>query len=151
MDKAEIEGQPVVTIVVDHQKDNDDTPKFENVDFKHVKYDHVKTRCVTIANTGRVPATAGFVDRSIESGQPSGVTPPWLKIKFDRLPDKGSKPGALHEHTLHPDNTVNVELIIYMNDLDLVRRLSERTKTLEDVLVLRIQNNRDYFLPLRGD
>lgn len=151
LDKAENEGRPVVTIVVDHQKDNDDTPKFEGVDFGHVKYDHVKTRSVTIANTGRVPATVGFLDRSVASGQPGGVAPPWLKIKFDRPPDKSSKPGALHEHTLHPGDAVNVEFTVHVNDLDLVRRLSERTETLEDVLVIRIQNGRDYFLPLRGD
>ena len=151
LDIAENEGRSVVTIVVDHQKDNDDAPKFEGVDFGHVKYDHVKTRSVTIANTGRVPATVGFVDRAVESGQPGGVAPPWLKIKFDRPPDKSSKPSASHEHTLHPGDAVNVELTVRVNDLDLVRRLSERTETLEDVLVLRIQNGRDYFLPLRGD
>lgn len=158
LDKAENEGRPVVTIVVDHQRDSDSTtidpasPKFEGVDFGHVKYDQVKTRSVTIANTGRVPATVGFVDRSIESGQPGGVAPPWLKISFDRPPDnKNSNPGALQEHTLHPGDAVNVELTIHVSDLDLVRRLSDKAETLEDVLVLRIHNGRDYFLPLRGD
>ena len=157
LDKAENEGRPVVTIVVDHQRDIDSTdtdssPKFEGVDFGHVKYDHMKIRSVTVANTGRVPATFGFVDRSIDSRQPSGVAPPWLKIKFDRPPDnKSSSPGALQEHTLQPGDAVNVELILHVNDLDLVRRLSEKAETLEDVLVLRIHNGRDYFLPLRGD
>ena len=151
LDRAENEGRPVVTVVVDHQKDNDDTPKFEGVDFGHVKYDHVKTRSVTIANTGRVPATVGFVDRPVESGRPGGVAPPWLKITFDRPPDNlNSNPGALKEHTLHPGDAVNVELTLYVNDLDLVRRLSDKIETLEDVLVLRIHNGRDYFLPLRG-
>ena len=152
LDKAENEGRPIVTIVVDHQKDNDDTHKFEGVDFGHVKYDHVKTRSITIANTGRVPATVGFVDRSVESGQPGGVAPPWLKINFDRPSDnKNSNAGALLEHTLHPGDALNVELTIHVNGLDLVRRLNEKTETLEDVLVLRIHNGRDYFLPLRGD
>ena len=152
LDKAENEGRPVVTIVVDHQKDNDDALKFEGVDFGHVKYDHVKTRSVTIANTGRVPATVGFVDRSVESGRPGGVAPPWLKINFDRPPDNiNSNPGALQEHTLHPGDAVNVELSLHVNDLELVRRLGDKTETLEDVLVLRIHNGRDYFLPLRGD
>lgn len=158
LDKAENEGRPVVTIVVDQQRDSDGTntdhsaSKFEGVDFGHVKYDHVKIRSVTIANTGRVPATIGFVDRSIESGQPGGVAPPWLKINFDRPPDnKNSNPGALHEHTLHPGDAVNVELVLLVNDLDLVRGLSDKVETLEDVLVLRIHNGRDYFLPLRGD
>lgn len=158
LDKAENEGRPVVTIVVDQQRDSDGTntdhsaPKFEGVDFGHVKYDHVKVRSVTVANTGRVSATIGFVDRSIESGQPGGVAPPWLKINFDRPPDnKNSNPGALQEHTLHPGDAVNVELVLLVNDLDLVRRLSDKVETLEDVLVLRIHNGRDYFLPLRGD
>lgn len=158
LDKAENDGRPVVTIVVDQQKENDGTntdpssPKFEGVDFGHVKYDHVKTRSVTIANTGRVPATVGFVDRSFESGQPGGAAPPWLKINFDRPPDnKNSNPGALQEYTLHPGDAVNVELTLHVNDLDLVRRLSDKVETLEDVLVLRIHNGRDYFLPVRGN
>ena len=152
LDKAENEGRPVVTIVVDHQKEHDDASKFEGVDFGHVKYDHVKTRSITIANTGRVPATVGFVDRSVESGKPGGVAPPWLRINFDRPPDnKTSNPGALQEYTLHPGDAVNVELTLHVNDLELLRRLSDKTETLEDVLVLRIHNGRDYFLPLRGD
>ena len=158
LDKAENEGRPNVTIVVDHQRDIDvtntipTTPKFEGVDFGHVKYDHVKTRSVTIANTGRVPATVGFVDRSIESGKPGGVTPPWLKINFDRPPDnRNSNPNALQEHTLHPGEAINVELTLHVNDLELVRHLSNREETLEDVLVIRIHNGRDYFLPIRGD
>ncbi|KAL9126811.1 MAG: hypothetical protein Q9175_007855 [Cornicularia normoerica] len=157
LDKAENEGRPVVTIVVDHQRDSDSThtdsssPKFEGVDFGHVKYDHIKTRSVTIANTGRVPATLGFVDRSIESGQPGGISP-WLKINFDRPPDnKKSNPGALQEHTLDPGDAVNVELTVHVNDLELVRRLSGKVESLEDVLVLRIHNGRDHFLPIRGD
>ena len=158
LDKAENEGRPVVTIVVDHHRDSDRIhtdsypPKFDGVDFGHVKYDHIKTRSVTIANTGRVPATVGFVDRSVESGQPGGVAPPWLKINFDRPPDrKSSNHDALQERTLQPGDAVNVELTLLVNDIDLVRRLSDKTETLEDVLVLRIHNGRDYFLPLRGD
>ena len=158
LDKAENDGRPVVTIVVDHQRDSDGShsdaspPKFEGVDFGHVKYDHVKSRSVTIANTGRVPATVGFVDRSVESGQPGGMAPPWLKINFDRPPDnQNSNPGALQEHTLQPGDAINVELTVHVNDLDHVRRLSDKAENLEDVLVLRIHNGRDYFLPLRGD
>ena len=157
LDKAENEGRPVVTVVVDHQRDadnyqTDSSPRFEGVDFGHVKYDHVKTRSVTIANTGRVPATVGFVDRSMESGQPGGISPPWLKINFDRPPDnQKSNPGAFPEHTLHPGDAANVVLTLHVNDLDLVRRLGDKVETLEDVLVLRIHNGRDYFLPIRGE
>lgn len=158
LDKAENEGRPVVTIVVDHQRDSEGShtdssaSSFEGVDFGHVKYDQVQTRSVTIANTGRVPATVGFVDRSVESDQRGSIAPPWLKINFDRPPDnKNSNPGALQQHTLDPGDAVNVELTLHVNDLDLVRRLSDKVETLEDVLILRIHNGRDYFLPIRGD
>ena len=160
LDKAENDGRPAVTIVVDHHRDSDVThsqtnptrQKYEGVDFGDVKYDHLKTRSVTIANTGRVPATLGFVDRSHLADEPGGVCPPWLTIHFDRPSDNTNfNPGALREYTLQPGDATNVELSINITDLDLVRRLSERVETLEDVLVLRIQNGRDYFLPLRGN
>ena len=158
LDKAENEGRPVVTIVVDHHRDSDVThsgpssPNAEGVDFGHVKYDHSKTRNATIANTGRVPATVGFVDRLVDAGQPGGVAPPWLSINFDRPSDnKNSNLGALQEYTIQPGDAVNVELRLHITDLDLVRRLSDGVENLEDVLVLRIHNGRDYFLPLRGN
>ncbi|KAK4693451.1 inositol polyphosphate 5-phosphatase INPP5B/F, partial [Lecanoromycetidae sp. Uapishka_2] len=158
LDKAENEGRPVVTVVVDQNRDNENTNidqpahNFEGVNFGDVKYDHVKTRTVTIANTGRVPATVGFVDRSNDNGQPGGVCPPWLDIRFDRPSDhQNSNPGALQEFTLRPGDAANVELTLHVTDMDFVRRLSDGLEKLEDVLVLRIHNGRDYFLPLRGN
>lgn len=158
LDKAENEGRPAVTIVVDHNHDNDTSktdhsaPNFEGVSFGDVKYDHLKTRNVTIANTGRVQATVGFVDRSTDSGQPGGICPPWLSIHFDRPSDnKNSNPGSLQEYTLQPGDAINVEMTLHINNMDLVRRLSDGLENLEDVLVLRIHNGRDYFLPLRGN
>ena len=161
LDKAENEGRPVVTIVVDRHRDSDATHNHshtdlasqnsEGVNFGDVKYDHVKTRSVTIANTGRVPATVGFVDRSIDIGQPMGICPSWLQIRFDRPSDRNSSNPALQEYTLEPGDAANVELSIHITDPDLVRRLSDGPENLEDVLVLRIHNGRDYFLPLRGN
>ena len=158
LDKAENEGRPVVTIVVDHHRDSDITriepssSKFEGVDFGDVKYDHSKTRSVTIANTGRVAATVGFVTRTSDQGDPGGICPPWLMIKFDRPADKSnSDPAVSQEHTLQPGDAINVEMTLFVDDMDLVRRLSDGIDSLEDVLVLRIHNGRDYFLPLRGN
>ena len=158
LDKAENEGRPVVTIVVDQHRDSDIThsnpsaSKYEGVDFGDVKYDHLKIRNVTIANTGRVPAIVGFVDRSTKNGQPGRVAPPWLSIRFDRPGiHQNANAGALQEYSLEPGDAVNVELTVQITDLGLVRRLSEGEETLEDVLVLRIQNGRDYFIPIRGN
>ncbi|KAL9102995.1 MAG: hypothetical protein Q9163_001915 [Psora crenata] len=155
LDKAENEGRPVVTVVVDSNRNigsrTDQASEYDGVDFGDVKYDHVKTRSVTIANTGHVPATVGFVDRSVETGQSSGISPPWLSIRFDRNRDnKNLNPDASQRYTLEPGDASNVELTLHITDSDLVRRLNENLETLEDVLVLRIQNGRDYFLPLRG-
>ncbi len=160
LDKAENEGRPVVTVVVDRHRDIDPShshtdpasQNYEGVNFGNVKYDHVKIRSITIANTGRVPATVGFVDRSIDPNQPNGICPPWLQIGFDRPADHhDSDPRAPQLYTLEPDEAANVELTIHITDPDLVRRLTEGPEKLEDVLVLRIKNGRDYFLPLRGN
>lgn len=158
LDKAENEGRPVVTIVVDHHREhhtlNTDhtSSNFESVDFGDVKYDHVKTRNVTVANTGRVPATLGFVDRTADASQPGRIAPPWLSIHFDRPSDHtNSNTGALQEYTLQPGDAVNAELTLHVTDLELVRRLSDGNENIEDVLVLRIVNGRDYFLPVRGN
>lgn len=159
LDKAENEGRPVVTIVVDRHRESDVThshpdtasQNYEGVNFGEVKYDHLKTRSVTIANTGRVPATVGFVDRSIDPSQPNGICPPWLQVRFDRPSDpKNASSTAPQEFTLEPGDAANVELTIHITDPDLVRRLTESDENLEDVLVLRIHNGRDYFLPIRG-
>lgn len=160
LDKAENEGRPVVTIVVDHHRDsdasysrNDPAPQnYEGVNFGDVKYDHQKTRNITIANTGRVPATLGFVDRSVDTGQPGGFPPPWLTIDFDRPSDnKNPNPGALQEYTLEPGDAATVTMNLHVTDLEHIRRLNEHDEKLEDVLVLRIHNGRDYFLPIRGN
>ena len=157
LDKAENEGRPVVTVVVDHQHDHEGNPEtdphsptFEGVNFGHVKYDHVKTRTITIANTGRVPATVGFVDRSVEQDQPR-VAPSWLSVRFDRESDnKNSNSGALQVYSIEPGDAINVELTVQITDMEQVRKLNEGLEKLEDILVLRIHNGRDYFLPVSG-
>lgn len=158
LDKAENDGRPTVTVVIDHSQDNKvnidtkaDLQRFEGVNFGDVRYDCAKVRNVTIANTGRVPATVGFVDRTVDQGQSGVVAPSWLKISFDRASDKRNvNPSALREYTLEPGDAANVELTLHVTDVSQVRRLNDRNESLEDVLVLRIRDGRDYFLPLRG-
>lgn len=159
LDKAENEGRPVVTVVIDHHHDHDDSspagsesPSFEGVNFGHIKYNHPKSRNITIANTGRVPATVGFVDRPVGEGQQSGIAPPWLSIHFDRPSDgqEGKQKDTLQQYTLQPGDAVNVELLLNVSDITRVHDLNEGREQIEDVLVLRIHNGRDYFLPLRG-
>ncbi|KAL8801358.1 MAG: hypothetical protein Q9200_006972 [Gallowayella weberi] len=155
LDKAENERRPAVTIVVDHHHDHGDasqqSPSEEGVEFGDVHFDSPATRTVTIANTGRVSATVGFTDRIVSADQADGTAPPWLHIHFDRATNKEITPYESHDvYTLEPGDTANVELTIHVKDMALVRLLNERSATLEDVLVLRIHNGRDHFLPIHA-
>lgn len=158
LDKAENEGRPGVTIVVDHHSPDHDgstntdqtSASFEGVNFGDVRYDQPKTRGLTIANTGRVRATFGFVDRPIGQ-QHSGASPPWLAITFDRPSDnQNANPNALQEYTLDPGDALTITLTLHIADLDQVRRLNEHHAHLDDVLVLRVSNGRDHFIPIRA-
>ncbi|MCJ1411462.1 hypothetical protein MMC19_005551 [Ptychographa xylographoides] len=145
LDKAENEGRPSITVVVDPQIKGEGHPD-ESINYGDIRYDHPKTRNITIANTGRVPATFGFIDRHT-----AGVAPPWLGISFDRQSDNvNPNPNALREYTLEPGDTVNVELTVRISDMDQVRSLNEGQSNIEDVLVLRVRDGRDHFLPIRG-
>ncbi|KAF2181871.1 DNase I-like protein [Zopfia rhizophila CBS 207.26] len=157
LDRAENEGRPSVTLVVDRSTGNDsaeDKGKHDNdfgeVDFGDVHYAESKRRNITIANTGRVPATFSFADRPVEEGKPEGPFPPWLSVQFDREPDKGAPGNDQKQYTLEPADVCNVEFKVKIELIELVRNLNESTSALEDILVLRIENGRDHFLPIRG-
>ncbi|KAJ4366990.1 hypothetical protein N0V83_007520 [Neocucurbitaria cava] len=160
LDRQENEGRPSIAVVVDRAtgtssaEDKDKTDSsFEGVDFGDVKFAKSKKRNITIANTGRVPATFGFADRPVDQDQQAGAFPNWLSVKFDREPDKSgkSRPDDIHEHfTLEPADVINVELKLKIETLNAVRSLNEGDMTLDEVLVLRVENGRDHFLPLRA-
>ena len=145
LDKAENEGRPAITIVVDNHSDHDGA-RDESVNLGEVRYDHPKKRTVTVANTGRVPATVGFVDRSTD-----GVFPSWLKVHVDQLGDNEYRnSSALHQYTLQPGDAVNIDIVARITDMEQVRALNEGKSYIEDILVLRVQDGRDHFLPVRG-
>lgn len=158
LDKAENESRPTVTVLVDHYYDDHElathdgtNETIEGVDFGKVKYDRKKTRHLSIANTGKVLAKIGFVSRSSAQGEPSDIAPPWLSIYFDGIgADQDSSLDAQSEHILQPGDVANVRLVLHIKDATQVRGLNDRTKELSDVLVLRIHNGRDHFLPLHG-
>ena len=152
LDKAENEGRPTITIVVDHpHHDHRENPK-EGIDFGHIRYGVEKSRNITIANTGRVLATFGFVDRPADTGKSSGVSPSWLKIQFDRSSiNLNHISNGLRMYSLEPGDSMNVELAIKVIDMEQVRNLNEGRARLDDVLVLRVYNGRDHFLPIQAD
>lgn len=160
LDRQENEGRPSIAVVVDRSTgstspDNRDKTDsmFEGVDFGDVRFAKSKKRAITIANTGRVPATFGFADRPVENEQDAGPFPPWLTVTFDREPDKRDrpKPDDVHErYTLEPAEVVNAELKLKIESVSTVRNLNDSANTLDEVLVLRVENGRDHFLPLRA-
>ncbi|KAL8713714.1 MAG: hypothetical protein Q9220_002240 [cf. Caloplaca sp. 1 TL-2023] len=147
LEKAENEGRPAVTVIVDHHQDRSSPPPdHESVDFGEIRFDVPKTHNITVANTGRVSAIVGFTDRIVTSNQTAGASPPWLRIHFDRPSDKDKS----NAYTLQPGDAANVELTVCVSDMALIRQLNKHETKLEDVVVLRIHNGRDYFLPVRA-
>ena len=70
-----------------------------------------------------MPATVGFVDRTVDQGQSGGVAPSWLKFSFDRASDnRNANPNALREYTLEPGDAAIVELTLHVTDVPLVRK-----------------------------
>ncbi|KAF2841692.1 DNase I-like protein [Patellaria atrata CBS 101060] len=155
LDRAENEGRPSVTIIVDHGSTNGrNAPESEGVDFGDIQYAQTKRRSITIANTGRVSATIRFADRPTEESQPTEPFPPWLSTSFDREPDKkpqGAQANDNHDsYTLEPGDTCSVDLALKVTGMDRVRELNENHYALESILVLRVENGRDHFISVHG-
>lgn len=160
LDRQENEGRPSIAVVVERaigssppsDEKNVTDSSFDGVDFGDVKFAKSKRRNITIANTGRVPATFGFADRPIEEDQDSGPFPSWLSVTFDKEPDARSKAGPddiQQRYTLAPAEVVNAELKLKLKDVGSVRNLNNETQSLDEVLVLRVENGRDHFLLAR--
>lgn len=164
LDRAENEGRPGITLVVDHSID--ETPPAssskdhsggtaENVimDFGNVAYGQHKTRALTIANTSQVPSTFAFVERPTESGEVDRIAPQWLSVCFvgsGADEDEQLLQDMNREVTLEPGDVVTATLDLFVDDIALVRALNEGTTKLEDVLVLRVTDGRDHFVPIRA-
>jgi phosphatidylinositol-bisphosphatase len=159
IDRQENEGRPSIAVVVERatghsiSDENKTDSGFEGVDFGDVKFAKSYRRNITIANTGRVPATFGFADRPVDKEQPAGPFPDWLSVTFDRDQDKIDKPRPddIHQYfTLQPADVLNVQLKLKIESVSSVRDLNEGDAMLDEVLVLRVENGRDHFLPIRA-
>ena len=159
LDRAENEGRPNITIVVDQPREGQKGMRIteneatdpNSVDFGDVRYQVHKSRSLTLANTGSVIATLAFIDRPVADGEKGGICPPWLTLEVGKISkNTNANPSALREYSLQPGETVNVELTVTIDKLKVVQRLNEGTYHLDDVLVLRVNNGRDHFIPVRG-
>lgn len=154
LDRAENEGRPVITVVVDHHDPQHDirssSPESSgHIDFGEIKLLKKETASLTLANTGRVPATFSFVEKpKAENDIPSE----WLTASFTHpAPDSSSDLVELgKEVTLEPGETVNAVLEALVDEIPHARMLNEGQASLEVVLVLRVTDGRDHFIPVRG-
>ncbi|KAH9884223.1 type II inositol-1,4,5-trisphosphate 5-phosphatase [Xylariomycetidae sp. FL2044] len=156
LDRAENEGRPGITIVVDSKdasdkKEGEASDGSDGVDFGEVGFLKKKARYLTIANTGRVPAKFSFVEKP-ELPEDDGGQYEWLEVNFDLFQeDQDEKKNSLRQEiTLEPGETVNAVLQVVVRNLAHVRALNEETAKLEDVLVLRVREGRDHFVPVRA-
>ncbi|KAJ8606664.1 hypothetical protein MRB53_040800 [Persea americana] len=156
LDRAENETRPTITVVVDkhhpgdHAMTDQDPAKFQGVDFGEVRWGQAKHRNVTIANTGRVTASFEFIDRPIGPGQDAGLAPSWLNMKLDDawIESAGKNSKVV---TLEPGDAVSIALEVRVFDMRMVKALNENDRQLDDILLLRVENGRDHFIPLRAD
>ena len=154
LDKAENEGRPNVTVVVDQHSDQteqrEDTDKsFEGVWFGDVRWGQSKHRTITIANTSRVPASFSLLERPIGAGQASGIAPSWLNLRLNDITLSSSSTASVSV-SLEPGDTVSLELEIRIINMSLVHTLNEGIRGLDDILVLRVEGGRDHFIPVRA-
>ncbi|ETI23230.1 hypothetical protein G647_05028 [Cladophialophora carrionii CBS 160.54] len=158
LDKAENEGRPSITLVVDSHFESqipnaDGAADMNVVHFGEVRYGVKKSRSVTIANTGQVTTSFSFVDKPVDSGEGARVAPKWLELSVDsgsiyssaNMEHKGS-----FETVLSPGETTIIELSVNITDSELVHDLNDGKTELEDILVLRVESGRDHFIPVKG-
>ncbi|KAF4968714.1 hypothetical protein FSARC_3931 [Fusarium sarcochroum] len=144
LDRAENEGRPGITVVVEGGESNEENI----VDFGEVFPLEKQTRHMTVANTGSVGATFSFVTKpTTEDGD--DAIPEWLKTTFVSADEETEKPlGATV--TLDPGETASILLELQVSAISHIRALNEARAKVEDVLVLRIEDGRDHFIPVRG-
>lgn len=162
-DKAENEARPSVTLVVDHaSQPSATTDKYPDasessiVNFDQVRYGVQYEHHLTIANTGQIEVVYAFMDRPIEAatGVPSGPFPSWLKVEVHQNPEQAKTGpqdlGKNQRFRLYPGETTNIDLLVEINQPQMVIQLNSGDLVLDDVLVLRVSNGRDHFIPIRG-
>ncbi|CZT21724.1 related to inositol polyphosphate 5-phosphatase ocrl-1 [Ramularia collo-cygni] len=155
LDKTENESRPDVTVVVDKHNSTpasaDDGPadKFEGVSFGDIRWAQSKHRSLTVANTSRVPASFSFIERPVDAGQAAGIAPKWLSMLINGRPIPSTSTSS-ELITLEPGETCAVDLELRIMSMDDVRSLNDNDRTLDEILVLRVENGGDQFIGLRG-
>ncbi|KAJ8126210.1 hypothetical protein O1611_g7428 [Lasiodiplodia mahajangana] len=157
LDRAENEGRPSITIVIDGGEPTTASQGAAvdgsgSIYFGDVGFMRRKSRSLTIANTGRVRADLHFLEKpSSEDGD--NRRPRWLGVKFvHSLNGYNEKEEDTSDRgiSLEPGETVSAVIEIEISDLKQLQGLNETPTQLEDVLVLRVADGRDHFISIRA-
>ncbi|RDA89979.1 hypothetical protein CP533_0856 [Ophiocordyceps camponoti-saundersi (nom. inval.)] len=151
LDRVENEGRPGITVVIE----GDEAQQAEGVvDFGPVGFLQSKSCMLTIANTGGVFATFAFVEKpmttaaGVDCEEASLPPPAWLTTSFIRA--DGQEEQLVGAVTLEPGETISALIEARVSDVTQLRPLNDGHAELEDILVLRVEEGRDHFVPVRG-
>lgn len=149
LDRAENEGRPTITVATEGSRLGDDA-----IDFEDVKYLERKTACLTLANTGQVPASISFLKNPATDAEEHGAkVPRWLTTSLSGADPNAElipSSNATSEVTLEPGDTVNATIDVHVSEIAQVKVLNAGCASLEEVLVLRVADGRDHFVPIRA-
>jgi hypothetical protein len=149
LDRAENEGRPAVTVISEGGKGYDQSA----VDFGGIQYMESKSCSITIANTGGVTATLSFVEKP-KAGEDEDApvhASGFLSTSFVSTEgNSDDQPPLGSSVTLEPGETVFGIVTAQITSTSLLRGLNGGTAKIEDVLVLRVEDGRDHFIPVRG-
>ncbi|XWX00480.1 hypothetical protein V2A60_008500 [Cordyceps javanica] len=145
LDRAENEGRPVVTLVLE----GDAAQDANIVDMGGLSFLAKKSNSITIANTGGVPASFSFMDRPAVDNSDDGIqSHGWLTTSFVKSDASAEAVGPTV--MLEPGETVTAMLDGQVSSMPFLRALNDGHASLEEVLVLRVDNGRDHFITVRG-
>ncbi|CAL5871963.1 uncharacterized protein PFLUO_LOCUS6220 [Penicillium psychrofluorescens] len=155
LDKAENEGRPGLTVVVDtHGHEQREQADPNAVDFGNVAYDVPSQRSLTIANTSGAPATFSFAEQPGPGADAQSEVTSWLDIRIGKvaqnLNEEQAATSSTASHTLLPGEVANVDLTAHVRDIGLVRLLNAQKVKLEEILILHVDNGRDHFISVSG-
>ncbi|GAM35007.1 hypothetical protein TCE0_015f02967 [Talaromyces pinophilus] len=166
LDRAENEARPEVTVVVDPHMEEEvepirDVAYDQNaIYFGGVAFGVPISKNVTIANTGSVHATFYFTSKALigestlEAKETKTEQQAWMDIHVEWLSDEKRKEEKKERrqktYTFAPGDSAVAEVIVHVRDLELVRCLNAGKVKIEDILVLRVVEGRDHFIPVYG-
>lgn len=154
LDKAENEGRPGLTVVVDVPHGEQGNERDPNaVEFGDVAYDVSVRRSITIANTSGASATFHFGERPRLDNEHNSENPSWLNIQIERPENRtqqSTNTTSGKSHTLLPGDVANVDITAHVRNIEQVRLLNLKKVKLEEILVLHVDSGRDHFISVTG-